>query len=263
MVIEQSNLGQALDQAEPLFELKNINKYYGEGENRVHVLKDVNLSVYDGEFITVMGPSGSGKSTLINVIGFLDNQFEGSYLFHNEPLKQRTDQEVSHLRNSYVGFIFQSFNLIQNMTVADNVRLPLLYSGLRTGQTHERVQEALERVGLGDKGKSKPYELSGGQRQRVAIARALVNRPKFIIADEPTGALDTKTSRMIMDIISSLHRQEGVTILMVTHDPTLQEYADRHITIVDGAIHSDGTDIIMPQAYEQLMAGGVPAEGGD
>ncbi|AMC00032.1 peptide ABC transporter ATP-binding protein [Aerococcus urinaehominis] len=235
-----------------MIELRGLNKYYGTGENQVHVLKDINLTINQGEFVSVMGPSGSGKSTLINVVGFLDNKFTGDYLFQGQPLNQPSDLEISKRRNQFVGFIFQSFNLIPNMTIADNVRLPLLYRGMAASQTHDQVEQALARVGLAGRGDAKPYELSGGQKQRVAIARALINQPSFIIADEPTGALDTKTSRLVMDIIASLHQEEGVTILMVTHDPTLQAYADRHITIVDGTIKSDGQEIFIPQAYQDL-----------
>lgn len=223
----------------PMIEIEHVNKYYQMGESQLHVLKDVNLSINKGEFVSIMGPSGSGKSTLINVLGFLDNNFEGTYHFNGRPIEQRTDKQISQLRNQMVGFVFQDFNLIGNMTVYENVRLPLIYNGYNAKQTKDLVQKALERVGLGDKGHHKPSELSGGQKQRVAIARALINSPSFIIADEPTGALDTKTSRMIMEILSKLHREEGVTIVMVTHDPTLQSYATRHIVIVDGEIQQN------------------------
>lgn len=220
----------------PLIQLKQVNKYYGSGDNQIHVLKDINLSIYPGEFVSIMGPSGSGKSTLINVLGFLDHKFSGSYEFDGQLLESRTDNQISHLRNEVVGFVFQSFNLLDNMSVADNVRLPLLYAGLKKSETSARVQEALDHVGLADKGGVKPKQLSGGQQQRVAIARALINQPRFIIADEPTGALDTKTSRKIMQILERLHAEDGVTILMVTHDPNMQTYASRHIQIVDGRI---------------------------
>lgn len=220
----------------PLIQIRKVNKYYEIGENTLHVLKDVDLVIPEGEFVSIMGPSGSGKSTLINVLGFLDHQFEGEYLFEGQPIEQRTDRQISLLRNQMVGFVFQDFNLIPTMTVSENVRLPLLYAGYRASQVKQRVQEVLERVGLGKLGNHKPNQLSGGQKQRVAIARALINKPRFIIADEPTGALDTKTSRVIMDILSTLHQEDGVTIVMVTHDPHLQQYATKHIVIVDGEI---------------------------
>lgn len=225
-----------MSSTQPLIEISNINKYYQMGDTTLHVLKNVNLSIYKGEFVSIMGPSGSGKSTLINVLGFLDNNFEGTYHFNGQPIEQRTDKQISTLRNQMVGFVFQDFNLIPSMTVSENIRLPLIYNGYTARQTREKVQQALERVGLGDKGNHKPSQLSGGQKQRIAIARALINNPSFIIADEPTGALDTKTSRMIMDILSKLHKEEGVTIVMVTHDPNLQEYATRHVVIVDGVL---------------------------
>lgn len=209
------------------------------GSNRVHILKDVSLTIYKNEFVTIMGPSGSGKSTLINVMGFLDNKFDGNYSFEGHKVEEKTDRQISKLRNDMVGFVFQDFSLIPTMSVFENVRLPLLYAGLPARKTKQKVQAALDAVGLGDKGRNKPGELSGGQRQRVAIARALINDPEFIIADEPTGALDTKTSAVIMDILARLHRDRGVTVVMVTHDPELQAYATRQVRIVDGRIHSN------------------------
>ena len=241
---------------QPLIQVRQVNKYYQLGENQLHVLKNINLTIEAGEFVSIMGPSGSGKSTLINVLGFLDHQFEGDYLFEGEPIERRTDNQISKLRNQMVGFVFQDFNLIPTMTVSENVRLPLLYKGYPAGKVKERVQQALERVGLGKLGYHKPNQLSGGQKQRVAIARALINQPRFIIADEPTGALDTKTSRVIMDILSRLHREEGVTIVMVTHDPSLQRFATRHVVIIDGEIqegeYEDAADLtrLFNKTYE-------------
>lgn len=220
----------------PLIEVKDLNKHYSLGEQSLHVLRDINMSINSGEFVSVMGPSGSGKSTLINVLGFLDNHFEGDYIFNGQSVSDRNDNQISHLRNKMVGFVFQDFNLINNMTVRENVQLPLIYAGMTAKTSKARVEEVLDKVGLSDKLNSKPHELSGGQRQRVAIARALVNEPQFIIADEPTGALDTKTSQAIMDILSDLHQKEQVTIVMVTHDPSLQRYANKHIVIIDGQV---------------------------
>ncbi|WP_366927846.1 ABC transporter ATP-binding protein [Fundicoccus ignavus] len=227
----------------PLIEIKQLNKYYQTGDQPLHVLNSIDLTIYRNDFVSIMGPSGSGKSTLINVLGFLDHEFEGDYLFEGQPIEQRTDQQISKLRNQIVGFVFQDFNLIGNMTVEENVRLPLIYKGLRAKETKELVQTALDRVGLGDKLKQKPSQLSGGQKQRVAIARVLVNQPEFIIADEPTGALDTKTSAAIMAILSKLHAEDGVTIIMVTHDPNMQRFATRHIRIVDGQIQSNASSV--------------------
>lgn len=209
------------------------------GEQSLHVLKNVDLNIYANEFISIMGPSGSGKSTLVNIIGMLDNRFDGEYLFENQSIEKLSDNQLSHRRNQMVGFVFQDFNLIMNMSVKENVRLPLIYKGMSARATQGIVEEMLDKMEILDKINHKPTELSGGQRQRVAIARALVNRPRFIIADEPTGALDTQTSRVIMDILAKLHHDEGVTILMVTHDPSLQAFATRHVRIVDGKIQSD------------------------
>lgn len=222
----------------PLIQIKQLNKYYQMGDQSLHVLKNVELTIYKNDFVSIMGPSGSGKSTLINVLGFLDNDFAGDYLFEGKALEHRTDQQISALRNKRVGFVFQDFNLIANMTVEENVRLPLLYNGLSARQTKDQVKDALAKVGLADKLKQKPSELSGGQKQRVAIARALINQPQFIIADEPTGALDTKTSVAIMAILTNLHKEQGVTIIMVTHDPRIRQFASRHITIVDGVVQA-------------------------
>lgn len=237
-----------------LIDIQGLNKYYQVGDYPLHVLKDINLKINAGDFVSVMGPSGSGKSTLINVLGFLDNHYEGEYLFQGKTVTGRSDNNISHLRNQMVGFIFQDFNLIENMTVRENVRLPLIYGGANARQTEERVKQVLSDVGLAEKINVKPYELSGGQRQRVAIARALVNKPQFIIADEPTGALDTKTSQAIMEILSDLHQRLNTTIVMVTHDPTLQKYANKHIVIVDGQVSqvSESEANRLSQHYQAL-----------
>ena len=236
----------------PLIQIKQLNKFYQMGDQELHVLKDINLTIYRNDFVSIMGPSGSGKSTLINVLGFLDNKFEGEYLFEGKTIEQRTDRQISELRNRRVGFVFQDFNLINNMSVEENVRLPLIYSGFTARETKLLVQESLERVGLVDKLKHKPTELSGGQKQRVAIARALINQPQFIIADEPTGALDTKTSGAIMEILANLHASQQVTIIMVTHDPGLRQFATRHVKIVDGQIQ--------PEAFDQTKLSYQPYE---
>lgn len=219
-----------------MIELKRVSKFYQQGPNRHQVLNEVSLNIEQGEFVSIMGPSGSGKSTLVNVLGFLDADYEGEYIFDGESTVSRNDNQISKLRNEMVGFVYQSFNLIDSISIEDNVQLPLLYNGYSVAETHEKVKKSLERVGLGNKLKSTPKELSGGQKQRVAIARALVNEPRFIIADEPTGALDTKTSRMIMTTLERLNREDGVTIVMVTHDPTLEDYTNRRIRVVDGHV---------------------------
>lgn len=222
-----------------MIELKNINKYYRSEEETLHVLKDINLFADAGEMIAVMGPSGSGKSTLINTLGFIDTQFDGEYLFEGENMISSSDDRLSKIRNEVVGFVFQNFSLIENNTVYENVELPLLYSGLGFHQTKERVMTALDKVGLADKAEKHPKQLSGGQQQRVAIARALINQPKFLIADEPTGALDTHTSQEIMELFQELNRNEGATIFMVTHDPEVVPYCTRLVSIRDGAIIED------------------------
>ncbi|UUX33650.1 ABC transporter ATP-binding protein [Fundicoccus culcitae] len=228
-----------LAQNDALIQLKNVNKYYQMGEQKLHVLKNIHLAFYANEFISIMGPSGSGKSTLVNIVGMLDNRFEGEYLLEGQAIETLSDNALSHRRNQMVGFVFQDFNLIMNMSVKENVRLPLIYHGMSGRMTQAPVEEILDKLEILDKMNHKPTELSGGQRQRVAIARALVNRPRFIIADEPTGALDTQTSRVIMDILAKMHQDEGVTVLLVTHDPSLQAYATRHVRIVDGQIRED------------------------
>lgn len=192
-----------------------------------------------GEMIAVMGPSGSGKSTLINLLGFIDTKFEGEYLFEDENLVTTTDDRLSKTRNEMVGFVFQNFSLIENYTVYENVELPLLYNGYGFHQTKEKVMSALEKVGIADKAEKHPRQLSGGQQQRVAIARALINQPKFIIADEPTGALDTHTSNEIMELFKELNRRDHATIFLVTHDPEVVPYCTRLVKIRDGAITED------------------------
>lgn len=222
-----------------MIELININKYYRTEEENLHVLKDINLSADAGEMIAIMGPSGSGKSTLINTLGFIDTKFEGQYLFEGENLITTSDDRLSKVRNQIVGFVFQDFSLIDNYTVYENVELPLLYNGYGFHETKDKVMAALDKVGIADKAEKHPKQLSGGQQQRVAIARALINQPKFIIADEPTGALDTHTSAEIMKLFQELNRKEKATIFMVTHDPEVVPYCTRLVSIRDGAIIED------------------------
>lgn len=219
-----------------MIKLENINKYYTLEEESLHVLKNIVLEIKEKEFVAIMGPSGSGKSTLINLIGFIDKKFEGKYLFEDKEIKGFSDKELSYIRNKSVGFVFQNFSLIETNTVFENVELPLLYSGSAYTNTRERVREVLDQVGLGSHGDKYPKQLSGGQQQRVAIARAIVNSPRFIIADEPTGALDTKTSEDIMTLFQDLNRDHGVTIILVTHNPELVHYCDRLIRVRDGEI---------------------------
>ncbi|MFD0898096.1 ABC transporter ATP-binding protein [Loigolactobacillus binensis] len=222
-----------------LIELKAVNKYYQNGAQNFQVLRDINLAIDRGEFLSIMGPSGAGKTSLINLIGFIDRQYEGEYLFNGTSYQKASDNTLARIRNRSVGFVFQNFKLIGNNTILENVELPLLYGGMTKRAAKPIVEQALTRVGLPNSSQKIPSELSGGQQQRVAIARALVHQPKFIIADEPTGALDTKTSAEIMQIFRDLNRNEGTTIVLVTHDPQVSLYGDRLIKILDGAITAD------------------------
>lgn len=222
-----------------MIQLKGINKYYKTDEESLHVLNNINLHIKKGEFVAVMGPSGSGKSTLINLIGFIDRKFEGSYLFEDKSLLTSSDEQLSKIRNESVGFVFQNFSLIENNTIFENVELPLLYNGYSLRETKERVLGVLDKVRIKEKAKKYPKQLSGGQQQRVAIARALVNHPKFVIADEPTGALDSITSIEIMELFKELNEKDGVTIILVTHNPEMINYCHRLIRVLDGIIIED------------------------
>ncbi|GCF94419.1 ABC transporter ATP-binding protein [Enterococcus florum] len=223
-----------------MIEMTGINKYYTVDQEKIHVLKDISLTIDEHEFVAVMGPSGSGKSTLINTISFLDGEFEGTYRFNQENPYRFKDEKLSALRNESVGFVFQAFQLIENNTVMENVALPLLYGGMKQRKTKPLVMEALKKVGIADKYNKLPKQLSGGQQQRVAIARAIVGNPKFIVADEPTGALDSKTSDEIMALFKRLNQEEKVTILMVTHDPEAAAQCQRTITVKDGELVKEG-----------------------
>lgn len=222
-----------------MIELTNINKYYRQGDHRFHVLHDINLTVDQGEFLAIIGESGSGKSTLINIIGFLDDDFTGTYFYEGQPIHDYTRKQFSRLRNQNVGFVFQNFKLIRETTVAENVALPLLYAGQRRREVRERVTAVLDQVGLHGYEDQLPQNMSGGQQQRVSIARAIIGHPHFLIADEPTGALDTETSQEIMDLFKRLNRDEGTTIIMVTHDPHVAAQCERVVKIIDGRVVSD------------------------
>ncbi|PKI03878.1 peptide ABC transporter ATP-binding protein, partial [Staphylococcus xylosus] len=204
-----------------------------------HILKDININIKEGEFIAIMGPSGSGKSTLINILGFIDRGYEGDYLFNGENYKQSSDNHLAEIRNKTVGFVFQNFKLIQNNTIMENVSIPLVYAGLGPQARKERVTRTLHDVGLYDKENHIPNKLSGGQQQRVAIARAIINQPEFIIADEPTGALDSKTSKDIMELFMKLNKEYNTTMILVTHDRKVADKADRIIHILDGRVQRE------------------------
>lgn len=222
-----------------MIELTNINKYYRQGDHRFHVLHDINLTVDQGEFVAIIGESGSGKSTLINIIGFLDDNFTGTYFYEGQPIHDYTRKQFSRLRNQNVGFVFQNFKLIRETTVAENVALPLLYAGQRRREVRERVTAVLDQVGLHGYEDQLSQNMSGGQQQRVSIARAIIGHPHFLIADEPTGALDTETSQEIMNLFKRLNRDEGTTIIMVTHDPHVAAQCEWVVKIIDGRVVSD------------------------
>ena len=218
-----------------MIDIHDLCKVYLVGDERVRALDHATLHIYPKEFVSIIGPSGSGKSTLMNIIGCLDVADAGTYRLDNLPIESYTEKQLAQIRNRKIGFVFQNFNLIPKLTAEENVELPLIYQKVPRSERVERVKEALERVGLTKRAKHLPTELSGGQQQRVAIARAIVTRPKLILADEPTGALDTKTSQEIMDIFHELHAQ-GNTIVLITHDPNVAKQASRSIHILDGKI---------------------------
>ena len=222
-----------------LVTLKNVYKIYGEGlESEVRALDGVSLDIDRGEFVAIVGQSGSGKSTMMNVLGCLDIPTRGDYFLDGTDVRELTDKELSHIRNRQIGFIFQQYNLIQSLTVLENVELPLIYQGIKADDRYDMAMEALERVGLANRVKHKPTEMSGGQQQRVAIARAIATRPPIIMADEPTGALDSKTGRHVLEILRELYR-EGTTILLITHDDSIAATARRVVRLSDGRVIAD------------------------
>ena len=220
-----------------ILELTDICKDYAQGKNPVRVLKNVNLTVEKGEYLAIMGPSGSGKTTLMNLIGCLDVPTSGGYRLEDRDLKDLTDDELADIRNKYIGFVFQSFHLLPKMNALDNVALPLLYAGVPLKERRARAAEALKAVELEDRMDFMPNQLSGGQCQRVAIARAMVTKPALLLADEPTGALDTKSGNQIMDIFRQLSR-EGMTIIMITHEQAIADCADKCYYILDGELYT-------------------------
>jgi putative ABC transport system ATP-binding protein len=218
--------------------VSNLSKSYIMGEEVINALKSINLGIDKNEYVALMGPSGSGKSTLMNILGCLDSPSGGKYVLNNIDVSMMTDGELAEVRNKEIGFVFQTFNLLPRLTALDNVALPLVYAGLNKEQRDQKAAEALHKVSLGDRMTHKPNELSGGQRQRVAIARALVNDPSIILADEPTGNLDTKTSVEIMGIFEKIHAA-GNTVILVTHEPDIADHAHRIVRLRDGLIESD------------------------
>ncbi|MGX4669377.1 ABC transporter ATP-binding protein [Cerasibacillus sp. JNUCC 74] len=221
--------------------LESVEKHYSLAEGHVKVLKDIHLQIDQGEFIAIMGSSGSGKTTMMNIIGCLDKPSKGRYWFNNQLVSDYEEKKLAHIRNHSIGFVFQQFHLLPRLNALQNVALPMVYSGISSKNRNEKATEVLEKLGLKDHIKHLPNELSGGQKQRVAIAREIVNQPEVVLADEPTGALDTKTGRQIMDLFTMLH-QEGTTIILVTHEEELATYADRTIFVRDGMLTNTATD---------------------
>lgn len=219
--------------------IQNITKVYAMGDVQVHALRGVSLTVRRGEMVAIMGPSGSGKSTLMNILGCLDQPTSGVYLLEGEDVGQMNDNQLADIRNRRVGFIFQNFNLLPRTSALDNVMLPLVYAGVSARERRQRAQAMLELVGLGDRLHHTPNELSGGQQQRVAIARALINHPSIILADEPTGNLDSKSGAEVMAILQELNRKQGITVIIVTHDPRVAQHTQRVFHIFDGLLERE------------------------
>ena len=222
-----------------VFELKNIYKDYLQGKEAVPVLKDISLDVSEGEYVAIMGPSGSGKSTLMNIIGCLDKQTKGSFVFDGCDIMQAKDRKLSEIRNKKIGFVFQNFNLLPRQSALENVELPLLYAGVGKRERRQRAKAALEKVGLAQRMMFKPTQLSGGQQQRCAIARALIKNPKLLLCDEPTGALDSKTSRDILILLEKINEKYGTTMLIVTHNNAIKNMVHKVIIVKDGLIKKD------------------------
>ncbi len=220
-----------------MLRLEKINKYYRVGTHSLHVLRDIELEVSDGEFVAIMGASGSGKSTLLNILGILDDYDAGEYWLGDTLIRSLSESKSANYRNRFIGFVFQSFNLLPFKTALENVALPLYYQGVSRRKRNQIAAQYLERVGLRDWSEHLPSEMSGGQKQRVAIARALIGKPRLILADEPTGALDSETSKQIMDLLSEIHRS-GITVLVVTHDPEVASRTQRTIRLRDGKVVS-------------------------
>ena len=234
--------------------LDKVNKYYRVGTHSLHVLRDIELEVADGEFVSIMGASGSGKSTLLNILGILDDYDSGDYWLGDTLIRNLTERKAANYRNRFIGFVFQSFNLLPFKTALENVALPLYYQGITRRKRNQIAAQYLERVGLRDWAEHTPSEMSGGQKQRVAIARALISKPRLILADEPTGALDSETSQQIMDLLSEIHRS-GITVLVVTHDSEVAARTQRIIRLRDGKV----VDSAMPSASNPKLPAMVGA----
>jgi putative ABC transport system ATP-binding protein len=228
--------------SEPMIKLESVTKIFFTEEVETHALSGIHLEIQRGEYVAISGPSGCGKSTLLSILGLLDSPTEGTYVLNSKPVQSLTLSQRAKIRNREVGFIFQNFNLIGDLTVFENVELPLTYRGMKAAERKTRVNEALEKVGMAHRAKHLPSQLSGGQQQRVAVARALVGEPSILLADEPTGNLDSKNGEAVMDLLRNLHRQ-GSTICMVTHDPRYAAHADRNVHLFDGRIVEEKVEV--------------------
>ena len=240
--VEQAITDSAINKSsEPktVIELDHIHKTYTMGDVEVHALRGVSLTIHEGEFVAIMGASGSGKSTTMNILGCLDRPTRGTYILDGQDVSEMSKDERADVRSQKLGFVFQGFNLLSRTSAMENVELPMLYAGLDTQERHKRASEALAAVGLAGREQNHPNQLSGGQQQRVAIARALVNHPALILADEPTGNLDSRTSIEVMEIFQRLNREQGITLVLVTHEPDIAEYAQRVVVFRDGKIKKD------------------------
>ncbi|MEO7212737.1 ABC transporter ATP-binding protein [Mucilaginibacter sp.] len=241
---------------EPLIIIKDIGRKYVIGAEIIHAIKSVTLTINKGEFVALMGPSGSGKSTLMNILGCLDTPTKGEYILNGINVSHMTDNELAEVRNTEIGFVFQTFNLLPRNSALDNVALPLVYAGISKEKRRDRAKAALENVGLGNRTDHRPNELSGGQRQRVAVARALINNPSIILADEPTGNLDTKTSIEIMGLIEDIHAK-GNTIILVTHEEDIAQHAHRIVRMRDGLVEKDYMNTNIQTVRQHSVAAGI------
>jgi putative ABC transport system ATP-binding protein len=242
------------DSSDIVIQIDHVSKIYRTGDIQVHALRNLSLTIRRGEFVAIMGPSGSGKSTLMNIIGCLDRPTKGKYLLEGADVSTMGKAQLADIRNKRVGFVFQSFNLVSRTSAMENVELPLLYAGVSGSERQRRAREALAIVGLSDRERNMPNQLSGGQQQRVALARALVNNPSIILADEPTGALDTRTSVEVMEIFQRLNRERKLTVIIVTHEPDISSYGERVIQVRDGRIASDERVLQRLEAAEVLKS---------
>ena len=242
----------AVPESRPVIQLENIHKTYTMGDVQVHALRGVSLTICEGEFVAIMGASGSGKSTTMNILGCLDRPTKGTYVLDGQDVSEMSKDERADIRSRKIGFVFQGFNLLSRTSALENVELPMLYAGVSSAQRHARAMESLAAVGLSGREQNHPNQLSGGQQQRVAVARALVNDPALILADEPTGNLDSRTSIEVMEIFQRLNRERGITLVLVTHEPDIAQYAQRVVVFKDGKIKKDSRVEDQRDAAEEL-----------